>query len=160
MDLAVECIDAYEPQGEFAELYLNGEFQGIYLLTETVEIGPNRLEIDPEENWFIETELSFRARDDATQMITDRGQVFIIHSDSAVTEEEKEQLLGRLNDVESALFSENGVSSISGRTLGELIDMDSFAQAWLVEELSGDHDVGITSQFAYALKEGEALWKA
>ena len=160
MDLAVECIDAYEPQGEFAELYLNGEFQGIYLLTETVEIGPNRLEIDPEENWFIETELSFRARDDATQMITDRGQVFIIHSDSAVTEEEKEQLLGRLNDVESALFSENGVSSISGRTLGELIDMDSFAQAWLVEELSGDHDVGITSQFAYALKEGEALWYA
>ena len=113
MDLAVECIDAYEPQGEFAELYLNGEFQGIYLLTETVEIGPNRLEIDPEENWFIETELSFRARDDATQMITDRGQVFIIHSDSAVTEEEKEQLLGRLNDVESALFSENGVSSIT-----------------------------------------------
>ncbi len=159
-DLAYNCIDAYEPQGEFIEVYLNGAYQGLYLLTEAVEIGTNRLEIDPKANWFIEMELDFRARDDATQMITDRGQIFIIHSDDPVTEEEKAQLLGRLNDVESALFAENGVSQISGKPLEELIHMESFAEAWLVEELSGDHDVGITSQFAYALKEGDSLWYA
>lgn len=159
-DLAYECIDAYEPQGEFTEVYLNGEFQGLYLLTEAVEIGENRIEIDPQENWFIEMELEFRARDDETQMITDRGQIFIIHSDTFVSKAEKEHLLGRLNDVESALFSENGISEISGKSLEQLIDLESFAEAWLVEELSGDHDIGITSQFAYALKEDDSLWYA
>lgn len=159
-DLAQECIDAYETQGEFVEVYLNGAYQGLYLLTEAVEIAPNRLEIDPDTNWFIEMELGFRAREDATQMVTDRGQTFIIHSDSAVSEEEKAHVLGRLNDIESALYSETGVSEISGKPLEELIDMESFAEAWLVEELSGDHDVGITSQFAYALKEADSLWYA
>lgn len=159
-DLAYTCIDAFEPQGEFTEVYLNGAYQGLYLLTEAVEIGTNRLEIDPKANWFIEMELDFRAREDATQMITDRGQIFIIHSEDPVPEEEKTQLLGRLNDVESALFAENGISQISGKPLEELIDMESFAEAWLIEELSGDHDVGITSQFAYALKEPDSLWYA
>lgn len=159
-DLANACIDTYEPQGEFVEVYLNGAYQGLYLLTEAVEIGENRLEIDPAENWFIEMELEFRTRDDPTRMITDRGQSFIIHSDNIVTEQEVAQLLGRLNDVESALFAENGVSEISGKPLEELIDLESFAKAWLVEELSGDHDVGIASQFAYALKAEDSLWYA
>ena len=159
-DLAYECIDTYEPQAEFIEVYLNGAYQGLYLLTEAVEIAPGRLEIDPESDWFIEMELEFRTRNDPTRMITDRGQSFIIHTDSPVTEAEKSRLLDRLNDVESALYSENGVSEISGKPLEALIDMESFAKAWLIEELSGDHDVGIASQFAYASKDPDSLWYA
>lgn len=159
-DLAYECIDAYEPQGEFTEVYLNGEFQGLYLLTEAVEIGENRLEIDPEQHWFVEMELDFRTREDETEMVTERGQHFIIHADKTVTSAEKTQILERLNDVESALFAENGISAISGKHIDELIDMESFAEAWLVEELSGDHDIGIASQFAYAAKDGDSVWYA
>lgn len=156
-DLANQCINTYEPEGEFVEVYLNGVYQGLYLLTEAVEIDKNRLEIDPETNWLIEMELDYRAREDDTQMITNRGQIFIIHSDEIVTETERVHLLERLNDIESALFSENGISEISGRPLEELIDMDSFAKTWLIEELSGDHDVGTTSQFAYISKEEDML---
>lgn len=157
-DLAYESIDAYEPEGEFAELYLNGVYQGLYLLTEAVEIADNRIEIDADENWFVEMELDFRARNDETQIITDRGQIFIVHSEIGVSKEDLEKIASRLNDVESALFAEDGVSEISGKSLEELIDLESFAEAWLIEELSGDHDIGITSQFAYALKDEDSLW--
>lgn len=157
-DLAYESIDAYEPQGEFTELYLNGVYQGLYLLTEAVEIGENRIEISADDNWFVEMELDFRAREDATQIITDRGQIFIIHSEKGVSERDRKKVEDRLNDIESALFAEDGISTISGRSLEELIDLQSFAEAWLVEELSGDHDVGITSQFAYARKDEDSLW--
>lgn len=157
-DLAYESIDAYEPEGEFAELFLNGEYQGLYLLTEAVEIGENRLEISAEENWFIEMELNFRAREDATSMITERGQIFIVHTETGISDAEKERILARLNDIESALFADDGISTISGKSLEQLIDLESFAEAWLVEELSGDHDIGITSQFAYALKEEDSIW--
>lgn len=157
-DLAYESIDAYEPQGEFTELYLNGVYQGLYLLTEAVEIGENRIDISADDNWFIEMELDFRAREDPTRIITERGQTFIIHSEKGVSERERKRVEDRLNDIESALYAENGISSISGKSLGELIDLQSFADAWLVEELSGDHDVGIASQFAYALKDEESIW--
>lgn len=159
-ELAGKSIDAYEPQGEFAELYLNGEYQGLYLITEAVVIGENRLDISEEDNWFIEMELDFRAREDSTQIITDRGQIFIIHSDTGVLEIEKEQIRKRLNDIESALYAADGISEISGKHLGELIDLRSFAEAWLVEELSGDHDIGVASQFMYAGKEEASLWYA
>ena len=56
-DLAYECINTYEPQGEFVDFYLNGEYQGLYLLTETVEIAENRLSIDEKNSWFVELEL-------------------------------------------------------------------------------------------------------
>lgn len=159
-DLAAESINAYEPRGEFAELYLNGEYQGLYLITEAVEVGENRLEISGEDNWFLEMELDFRADDDSTRMVTERGQTFIIHSKYGVSEREKEQITSRLNDVESALFAEDGIGTVSGRPLRELIDLESFAEVWLVEELSGDHDVGIASQFLYAGKEESSLWYA
>lgn len=157
-DLAYESIETYEPEGEFAELYLNGEYQGLYLLTEAVEIGENRLEISEEDNWFIEMELNFRAREDVTEMITDRGQIFIAHTETGISDAERQRILARLNDIESALFAEDGISAISGKSLEELIDLESFTQAWLVEELSGDHDIGITSQFAYALKSEDSIW--
>ena len=156
-DLAYECIDAYEPQGEFVEVYLNGEYQGLYLLTEAVEVGENRIEISLKDHWYIEMELDFRAREDPTQIVTERGQVFIMHGEG-ISERDRAQVEARLNDVESALYAEDGISSVSGKSLGELIDLQSFAEAWLVEELSGDHDIGITSQFAYALKDEDSLW--
>lgn len=157
-DLAYESVDAYEPEGTFTELYLNGVYQGLYLLTEAVEIAENRIEIEPDENWFVEMELDFRAREDETQIVTKRGQIFIVHSEYGVSKEDLKVIEERLNDVESALFAEDGISTISGKSLDELIDLDSFAEAWLIEELSGDHDIGITSQFAYADKDEDSLW--
>lgn len=157
-DLAYESVDAYEPEGTFTELYLNGVYQGLYLLTEAVEIAENRIEIELDENWFVEMELDFRAREDETQIVTKQGQIFIVHSEYGVSKEDLKVIEERLNDVESALFAEDGISTISGKSLDELIDLDSFAEAWLIEELSGDHDIGITSQFAYADKDEDSLW--
>lgn len=157
-DVAYESADAYEPEGEFTALYLNGVYQGLYLLTEAVEIGENRIEIDPDDSWFVEMELDFRAKENATQIVTKQGQTFVVQSDYGVSKEELEVIKGRLNDVESALFAEDGISTISGKSLHELIDLDSFAEAWLIEELSGDHDIGISSQFAYSSKNENSLW--
>lgn len=155
LDLANASIDAYEPDGEFTELYLNGQYQGLYLLTEAVEIGENRLDLLPEDSWFVEMELDFRLEEDTPYVVTDKGQIFIIHSETGITE--KEQILYMLNDIESALFAQDGISLLSGKELGELIDLESWAEAWLVQEISGDHDTGIASQFAYTLGKEDSL---
>lgn len=45
LDLANEISDDYQADGEWVELYYNGEYEGLYLLTEKVEIAENRLDI-------------------------------------------------------------------------------------------------------------------
>ena len=45
MDLAQELGLAYSMQGTWVDLYLNGEYRGIYLLTESVTVGEGRVNI-------------------------------------------------------------------------------------------------------------------
>lgn len=151
LDMANACMDAYEPDGEFVELFLNGEYRGLYLLTEAVNLEENRINISDKNNWFLEMELDFRLEEGMPYVMTQSGQIFVMHSEDMITDSEKQQLQGLLNDIESALYAENGISEVSGKSLEELIDIDSWAEAWLIQEISGDHDTGIASQFAYTL---------
>lgn len=149
LDLANHTSATYQPDGEFVELYLNGQYQGLYLLTEAVETGENRVEGLSQSDYFLEMEMDFRMEEGNTYVKTDRGQIFAVSAQNGIGPEEEEEITEFLNDIENALFNENGVSTLSGKKLEELIDMDSWADTWLIEEISGDHDVGIASQFAY-----------
>ena len=42
----------YSPRCEFAELYLNGEYLGVYLLTETIKIGKKQSRLERIESIF------------------------------------------------------------------------------------------------------------
>lgn len=53
-DIAKELELAYTPDVQFVDVYANGEYIGIYLLTEKIEIGDNRVDIHDLEE---ETEL-------------------------------------------------------------------------------------------------------
>lgn len=149
LDLANESIESFEPDGEFTELYLNGQYQGLYLLTEAVEIDENRIDIPSESSWLLEMNLDFRLEGDKPYIISERGQIFEIESMLIDSDEEKARIQNMINDIESALFAEDGISAISGKKLSELIDLESWAEVWLIQEISGDHDTGIASQFAY-----------
>lgn len=159
LELANRSIDAYEPDGEFLEVYLNGHYMGMYLLTEAVEIGENRLAIDPALSWFLEMELDFRLEENEPFVVSERGQIFALRNAEGISAGEKSRIENMINDIESALFAQDGVSSISGKKLSQLIDMDSWAEMWLIQEISGDHDTGIASTFAYVTdKENPFLY--
>lgn len=66
-DIAKQMDLAYAPEGEFVDLWVNGEYRGLYLLTEKVQIGPSRLDlvsghgiIAEYDNAFYNTEVFFR----------------------------------------------------------------------------------------------------
>ena len=40
---------AYTPQATWVDLYLNGEYQGLYQISEKVEVGNGRVEIADQE---------------------------------------------------------------------------------------------------------------
>lgn len=157
LDMANESIDAYEPDGAFVEVYLNGQYQGLYLLTEAVEIGENRIEIAPESSWLLEMELDFRLKEGEPYVVSGQGQIFAIKNPPEISDSEKAQIQRMIDDIESALSAEDGISRISGKPLSALLDLESWAQMWLIQEISGNHDTGIASTFAYVTDKKDPL---
>ena len=45
MELAGQTTELYEPDGMYMDLYVNGEYMGVYLICEGISVGMNRLEI-------------------------------------------------------------------------------------------------------------------
>lgn len=162
LDLANRAVGAegYEPDGEFVELFMNGEYQGLYLITEAVEIEENRWDIAEDGGFAFEMELDFRKENGKDYITTTGGRLFEVKEASGrkLSAERKQEAEELLNDVESALLADDGISDISGKPLEELIDIPSWAAGWLVEEISGDHDVGIASQFACTKRESSLLY--
>ena len=60
--LSAELDAYYAPRCEFVEVYLNKEYLGVYLLTETIKIGKNRVNIPNNENSYI-VEIDGRLRE-------------------------------------------------------------------------------------------------
>lgn len=149
MDWANLWFDTYQPDGEFVDLYLNGEYQGLYLLTEKVERGVNRLNISEDNGIFLEMNLENRITKKDFAIKTSQGHYFSVITDSYYTDVELEDIKDYLNDIESALYSDSEMSDISNRPLEELIDFDSWTKTWLIEEISSDHDLGTASQYEY-----------
>lgn len=147
LDWAEEISEMYQPNGEWVDLFVNGEYQGLYFLTETIENTESRLNEDPLNSALVEMELYYRALQDENCIITDRYHYWVAHSESVIQEQTLQDIEDYLNDIESALYSIDGISEISGRKLNELIDYDSWSDSWLLKEISSDHDLGTTSQF-------------
>ena len=148
LDWADEILDTYNPDGEFVDLYINGEYQGLYFLTETIEINENRLRMNPDSGLLLEMDLYYRAPEETNYLVTQKEHYWVVHSDAPMLKEELENVETYLNDIESALYSSEGVSEISGKKIEELLDLDSWTDTWLLKEISADHDLGNTSQFA------------
>ena len=148
LDWANELSERYTPSGEYVDLFVNGEYQGLYLLTETMEISEDRVNCDIDNSVMLEMELDYRAETERNYVYTEREHYWVVHEELPLLEEKSKAIASYLNEIESALYSENGRGKITGRSLEQLLDFDSWTDTWLLKEISSDHDLGVTSQFA------------
>lgn len=149
LDWADELGEDYNVRSEYLELYINGEYQGLYLVTETVTVGENRVNLDIENSVFAEMELYYRAPEEKNHIVTDQQHYWVIHSEEKIQEDKLKEIEFWFNEIESALYAEDGRGKENGKVLEEMLDFDSWTDAWLLEEISADVDLGTTSQFAY-----------
>lgn len=125
---------------QLIEVYLNNEYLGVYLLCEQIEAGGARVDID-ESLSYVDTGylLEIDGRADGTYF-TAYGQNYLIKSpdvDSALfTDEHKQFIQSYVNQCLDTMT--NG----SYEDVCELVDVESFAQAYIVFELFKCVDVG------------------
>ena len=136
----------YTSKMQFVDLYLNGEYRGVYLVCEQVEVHPSRIDIT--ESGEIDTGylIELDGREDGVGFYVNEEFYAIKSPDTdgrLYTEAHGEFIKSYLEKCLEA------ISSDDYEKIEELIDTKSFAQAYLVFELFNCVDVGFASFYMY-----------
>lgn len=149
-DFAKEEGLKYSPDSQWVDLYLNGEYAGLYLLCERNEIHPERVNVSSENGVLVSMELEERLIDQNYPYVkTNAGQTLRIHDPKSVDESTKQEITEVFQSIENAILAEYGIDRISGKHWSELIDLDSWARKYLVEEIFASNDACFISQYFY-----------
>lgn len=146
-DLAEKVFSDWSPQGEFVDVYLNGRYNGLYLLTEKIEVKESRVSKDCE--CLLEQETVKRARDQ--EYITDKGQAIEIDYPEKCSKREYAKIAESVQRMEDALFADDD-------SWEEYVDAKSWAARYLIDEFSGNFDADKLSSYFYAKAEGNGYY--
>ncbi len=174
------------------DLYVNGEYMGIYLLCEKVQIQENRVNIhdleeemdlleqpneeskfkiswgklvnetiiteyqfvenmvDPEDitgGYLIELDNNYYASENA-YFKTSNGNAYVIKSPEKASEVQVEYIARIFAEMEEAIYSKTGRNRL-GKHYTEYAEIESFAYAYIMQELGRNWDAGSSSMYFY-----------
>lgn len=145
----------FSPESQWVDLYLNGEYAGLYLLCERNEFHEQRISLTGEGRYLVSMDNQWRLEENARPFVTTQsGYAFRIQS-SQVDDSVLQQVL---QSVENAISAKDGRDPLTGKHWSELIDEDSWARKYVVEELFGNSDAGAISQYFYAGSPQERMY--
>jgi hypothetical protein len=133
----------WSPECEYVDLYINGEYKGMYLLSERVELGESRLNISTEDNFLFECKMSWQWSKSTTGFQTNGGRDIVVKWPNKCTEEQLSVLQEHIEMVEEMLL-EDGNEQVF-----EYIDLESWARRYLVDEVFCNRDGEKFSSYFY-----------
>lgn len=143
-DAAQEIGLAFSPQCQWADLYLNGEYAGLYLLSQRNEVATNRVTLENGTGFLVSQELRERLQDqNLPYFTTPLGGVLRIHFNN-LDAHTMENIWAR---AERALTEDTDWT--------QWIDLDSWAKKFLIEEVFANLDGSHVSQFFYGGADGK-----
>lgn len=128
--------DEYTPRSTFVELYLNRQYQGVYLLTETVKVSKHRVNIPKDEFSYL-LEFSSTERPGEVHVITKRGNNFQVKFPKSPTDSALKVIQKRLIDWEFFLYHEIASGNTSYESWVDLVD---YLRYYWIQELSTNFD--------------------
>lgn len=99
--------------------------------------------------YLLERNYGYKYDNRISGFITEAGEKFVVRSPSYASVEEMEYISFRMQHVENAIMSDDGIDSETGLSYTELIDLDSFAKKYLIEEITLNQANGATSSWFY-----------
>lgn len=184
-DMAVDAGMTGAPESRYIDLYINHEYNGMYLLCEKIEPGDTRIPMTDLglENEKLNKEMEFAEpvytelskgvhlgsspkdisggyiveRDEYSKYISEisgfqsslLGDLYVIKSPEYASAEEVDYISGLFADMEEAVVSEAGINEATGKSYLDYIDLKSFAQKYMIEEICKNNGGGATSSYFY-----------
>ncbi len=142
----------YVPSFRYVDLWIDGEYRGTYMLGEKVEIGSSRLDLQEDTGALFEHDEAFYQEEDYWLYSTMLERHFVMKE---INEEEDEYIQAAMDDFGVAV--DNFVSylystptwQITLDDLSAMIDVDSFAKYYLVNEYTLNRESFATSFYWY-----------
>lgn len=139
----------------FVSLYLNGEYNGVYLLCEQPEVQKNRVDIelrdDTTTGYFIELDQYYEGENNV-DYINVGGHPYSIKCDETKSPEQVTYLKNYLKAIEAAL------KTGEREEIEELIDIDNCVDMYILQEFMKNIDVGWSSLYMYIKEDGGKLY--
>ena len=145
----------YSTRNKYCEVVVNGSYQGIFLLTESIKRDSNRVNIaklDTNENTGINLTGGYIIKNDYWDTTTgwqlsnspiDQpglvvGLAYHYPKDDVITPQQKTYIQTFINDFENNLYSPNYADPINGYK--KYLDLNSFLDYFIINELSRNND--------------------
>ena len=153
--IADELDVEYTTSRQWCELFVNGQYEGVYLICEQVEVDKERVDISEnmqsvDTGYLLELDNRFYKNDEGKRQGYDffevGGNIYVIKSPDTEGNEYSAEFTDFIKTyiTNCMLALEEDWSSTTC-----LINVDSFAKAYVVYELSKVTDVGYTSFYLY-----------
>ena len=147
-DLADAIGMAYVQQSEFVELYVNGVYRGMYMLCESIGAGDTRVDIDVEGNEFLFEFEPWAQYSNPEWFTTPRyGIILGLNDPESPTESQRDYMSEFFTAMEDAIHSQKYGD------IAKYVDLQSFVDAFIVQEFFKQVDYG-TSSTRFYLKDG------
>ena len=126
----------YTPRSQFAELYLNREYLGVYQLTETLKIGKNRIRVPSPSTTFL-VEIDAKSHKDEHIYLTNLGKALNIHYPKELNTLSQDTLISFVNNFESYVQFMKEYKSLS---LDQWINIKEYILYYWIQEFAKNLD--------------------
>ncbi|MCL2408420.1 MAG: CotH kinase family protein [Oscillospiraceae bacterium] len=151
----------FVPEVRFFELILNGEYQGLYMLMETIRVSPYRLDMTryregmPVTSYLFRLDTNFRTPERhvntfsaLTYRLEMRRNMEIMYPSLALQSDSIQEYVTRnISTIERFLYSPEIIWDT--RRYEQYIDMDSFVNFYIINEFIGNNDLWANSTFVH-----------
>ena len=146
LDMIGKLPTAYAPDCAYVDVWVNGEYTGLYLLTEKVETGKDRLQIEDDPNSFLcKFEYNYRWDSMDNPFLTQNGRTVDVCFPEAPDANRMEAIKREVNYLEETVLSGENLA------LAMNIDLDSWARRYVIDEFSSNIDSDKASSYFYFL---------
>lgn len=106
-------------------------------------------EADITGGYLFEREIPLRFEEEISGFITGQGDAYALHSPRYATQAQVDYIADRMQEFQDAVEEKDGINKTTGKHYSEYIDVESFVQKYLVEEVTKNFDGAVTSSFFY-----------
>ena len=150
-NLSKQLGASYAPRCKFVDLYLNKEYLGVYLLTETVKIGKNRVNIPKNEQSYL-IEFDLKKKDNDQYIIPFQERIYNIHFPQKASDSAKQTFTAFIRNFEEYLKKEDFTNSLS-----QWIDIDAYIKHYWIQEFSSNPDAKCRTSVFFTWQVGKTI---
>lgn len=157
-DLGEEIGCVSVSKSVFVDLYVEGQYLGVYQLAEKVEVGSTRVDLKDEYGVLLELDITERLDSSDIYFTTSKTKKAVVYKDYVTDFEDtsdpenkvkvgeiKSYVKSYINEFEGRLYSNNS----KWEDIARMIDVDSFVRYFFITEFSEEVDATFASTFFY-----------